>query len=87
MAIIWPRVSSPNLVCSTEKLMQEKPHSQMAVLLLIVIGIPSKTVTPLILSPSQQTNCKYQLFVSAYTANFFTEVIADVSWNVFVHLE
>ena len=61
MRIIWCRVSSPNLVRSTDfsLLMKEKPRSQTAVFLLIVIIILSKTVNTLISLPLRQTKFLY----------------------------
>ena len=58
MRIIWSRVSSLNLVCSTDfsLFMQEKSRSQTAILILIVIIISSKTATTLISSSLWQTN-------------------------------
>ena len=78
MRIIPSRVSSPNLIHSTDfsLFMQEKPRSQTAVLLLIVIIISSKTVTLLYCHPyGKQTLGTHQLLVSASTFNFFPEII------------
>ena len=73
-------MSSLNFVCSTvfSLFMQEKPHSQTAVLLLIVNIIWSNTVTTLILSTLWQTNSLYASIIGL-CLEFFPEIIAIVS--------
>ena len=68
MRIVWSMVSSPNFICSTDIFLfiQEKPRSQMAVLLLIVIIILRKLVTPLILPSLWQTNSLYTSIIGLY---------------------
>ena len=68
MRIVWSMVSSPNFICSTDIFLfiQEKPRSQMAVLLLIVIIILRKLVTPLILPSLWQTNSLYTPIIGLY---------------------
>ena len=58
MHIVWSRVSAPNLVRSTDSslFIQEKPCSQLVVLLLIAIIIKSKTVPPPVSPHLQQIN-------------------------------